>query len=111
MPSQEEFDELKGRIVELENALKQRRQDEPDITPEEMETYKKVRDRLGGDWDDPRNRIGGVLCAPTPVIRCFTQCFTQCFFCSRCIFECTCGPCLQFGPDPGGFGRFGGLGG
>jgi hypothetical protein len=105
MPSQEEFDELKGRIVELENALNQR-QDEPDITPEEMETFKKVRDKLAGDLSAPRTFTGAELCKP-PIL----LCITQCFFCKPCIFECTCGPCLQWGPDPGGFGRFGGLGG
>src|SRR5262245_57814365 len=50
MPSQEEFDQLKGRIVELENQLKAQAgrstPDFADLTAEELQAYVKVRDVL-----------------------------------------------------------------
>jgi hypothetical protein len=60
MPSQEEFDELKGRVTELENQLQGRAvtQDIGAITAEEMETYIKVRDILTAVLS------GGTGCAP-----------------------------------------------
>ncbi|MEY9905205.1 hypothetical protein ABIA35_001421 [Catenulispora sp. MAP12-49] len=103
MPSQEEFDELKGRIVELENALKGRAAapSAADLTPEELATYHKVKAALGADSTYP------VPCAPC--VKCY-PCYT-CYVCHSCYCatECTCGPCIQAGAG-GGAGRFGGLG-
>ena len=111
MPSQEVFDELKGRIVELENALNGRRvrRDVSDISPEELEAFKKVRDLLAGDW--------GEFCGINDCFKCVVSCVqcslcvTRCVLCTPpCVVECTCGPCIMQGPGPGGPGRFGGLG-
>lgn len=103
MPSQEEFDELKGRIVELENALKSRAAapSAADLTPEELATFQKVKSALGGRASYPNP------CAPCE--NCY-PCYT-CYPCHTCYCatECTCGPCLQSHPV-GGVGRFGGLG-
>jgi hypothetical protein len=106
MPSQEEFDELKGRIVELENQLKGRtaRRDVSSLTPEEMQAYIKVRDILAGDWGD--------FCGINDCFRCIiARCWQQCLRCWQPCFECTCGPCLIGQPMGGGVGRFGNLGG
>jgi len=105
MPSDEEFEELKGRIVELENQLRRRTTKRvTDITPEEMETFQKVRDVIATDFGD--------FCGINDCFRCIVNCIQLCIVrCIQpCIFECTCGPC-----NPGTFGtagvsRFGGLG-
>jgi hypothetical protein len=119
MPSDEEFAELKGRIVELENLLSQRaavRQDMAALTPEELQAFAKVRDLMAAD-------TGGFCgindcfrcvishCVTTCIARCIqcAQCI-QCIQCVQCIFECTCGPCLA-SQGGGGVGRFSGLGG
>ena len=105
MPSQEEFDELKGRIVELENALKGRAAapSAADLTPEELATYQKVKSALGADSVYP--------CTP-PCVKCYPPCYPCYHPCSPCycVTECTCTPCLQQ-VSGGGVGRFGGLGG
>lgn len=109
MPSQEEFDELKGRIVELENKLSQATTPaaKASVTAEEMQAYAKVRDLLAADYGD----FCGINDCYRPVLRCYSNCMTRCI--SRCIYECTCGPCnLDPGTMvPGGLQRFGGLGG
>jgi hypothetical protein len=109
MPTDEEFEELKGRIVELENQLGQRgvkRTSEP-ITPEEMQAFAKVRDVLAADW--------GGFCGVNDCFRCIVQncwqpCITRCLP-PPCIVECTCGPCNIGAAGGGGLSRFGGLGG
>ena len=108
MPSQEEFDELKGRIVELENQLKGRavQRDVSSITPEEMQAFVKVRDVVAGDWGE---FCGINDCFRCVVQRCLQLCIVRCI--QVCIFECTCGPCNQGQVGGGGLGRFGGLGG
>jgi hypothetical protein len=107
MPSDEEFEELKGRIVELENRLSERagqRQDTSSLTPEELQAYAKVRDIIATD-------LGG-FCGINDCFRCIiVRCLQSCVRCSQpCIFECTCGPCGP-GLGGGGIGRFSGLGG
>lgn len=110
MPSQEEFDELKGRIVELENQLRERevKRDISSITAEEMQAFVKVRDVIAGDW--------GEFCGINDCFRCVIQncgvCIVRCLP-PPCIFECNCGPCgvCQVGRSAGGAGRFAGLGG
>lgn len=109
MPSEEEFDELKGRIVELENQLRAKRgtRDAASITPEDLEAFTRVRDLLaGGDFGD---FCGINDCFRCIITRCVGLCIVRCI--QPCIYECTCGPCNlgQFGG--GGAGRFGGLGG
>jgi hypothetical protein len=47
MPSDEEFEQLKGRISDLENQLAARRERVP-VTREEYETYTKVHNALTG---------------------------------------------------------------
>ena len=105
MPSDEEFEELKGRIVELENQLKQRSTKRvTDITPEEMATFQKVRDVIAADFGD--------FCGVNDCFRCIVQCIQLCIVrCIQvCIFECTCGPCNPGTVGTTGVSRFGGLG-
>ena len=111
MPSQEEFEELKGRIVELENRLKGEGAAavaEPELTPEEIKAFLKVRDRLGADWGE---NCGINECFRPPVLRCISRCVVTCFACHPVCAECTCGPCIMSGGGVGGVSRFGALGG
>ena len=108
MPSQEEFDELKGRIVELENRLQgrtTRRGDLSSLTPEELQAYAKVRDVLAGDW--------GEFCGINDCFKCIiAHCWQPCLRCWQPCFECICGPCNPGLLTGGGVvGRFGNLGG
>ena len=105
MPSDEEFEELKGRIVELENQLRRRTTKRvTDITPEELETFQKVRDVIAADFGD--------FCGINDCFRCIVNCIQLCIVrCSQpCIFECTCGPCSPGTFGTAGVSRFGGLG-
>ncbi|MFT4294172.1 MAG: hypothetical protein QM582_02035 [Micropruina sp.] len=105
MPSQEEFDELKGRLESLEQQVAAGAA--PKFTEEELAAFRKVS-AAAADYGDycgindcfrPRLCTGGV-CAV-----CRTSCFVP------CIYECSCGPC-NIGPIVGGgVQRFGGLGG
>lgn len=108
MPSQEEFDELKGRIVELENALKERAVNREAIRPEELEAFMKVRDVLAADSGD---FCGINDCFKCIIARCWQLCVLRCYPPPPCIYECTCGPCQQSVAGGGGLARFGGLGG
>jgi hypothetical protein len=111
VPTQDEFDELKGRIVELENALKGKAAapGPADVTPEELATYQKVRAALGGSCSAPQAL---TLCWPS----CTCYCSGWTCLCSHCATECTeCVPCGGGGPclraqARMGVGRFGGLG-
>ena len=112
MATNEDFEELKGRIVELESKLAEAqkgaaRKPAVDITPEEMQAYVKVRDVMAADWGDS---CGINECYRCIVVRCYQPCIVRCIY--TCINECTCGPCNI---DPfvfqGGLQRFGGLGG
>lgn len=101
MPDQEEFDELKGRIIELENQLKgsAAQRDASSITPEEMQTFIKVRDTLARDIVSQGSQAGITWVDPPEwpwIFRCWPPCV-----------ECRCGP----GQIGRGLGRFGGLGG
>ena len=101
MPSQEEFDELKGRIIQLENQL-QAKAAKQDVSAEEMQTYIKVRDivALEACW-----AAGGI--------RCFASAAAiQCFACwGPCVNECACGPCNVGRYGASAVQRFGYLGG
>ena len=101
---------LEGRIVELENELKQMRssrQQAADITPEEMQVYMKVRGTLA--WD-PEGVCGINECSRCIVHLCYS-CINLCWICRVCDVECICGPCNLGGIGRGGLSRFGGLGG
>jgi hypothetical protein len=108
MPTNEEFEELKGRIVELENQLSARplQRDVTQVSEDEMRAFVKVRDVIAGDF-------GGFCgindCFRCIVMRCWQPCITRCI--QTCIYECTCGPCLQNPGDIGAVSRFSGLGG
>lgn len=68
MPTQEEFDEIKGRVVALEDQLKGRAEqsDIPSITPEEMQTFIKVRGVMSGGWGiAPVRSFAGRSCICT----------------------------------------------
>ncbi|TDN91832.1 hypothetical protein [Microbacterium sp. BK668] len=103
MPSQEEFDELKGRLESLEKQIGGAAP--PDFTEEELATFRKVSAAAG---------YYGEFCGINDCFRprlCFTTC-TVCRTCFvPCIYECTCGPCNQGPIMGGGLQRFGGLGG
>ncbi len=99
MANESEMQKLELRIKELEDQLKAMRSSTsgPQITAEDLQAFHKVRDAL----------ITGFGFCLTECTRCLGPCIVQ-----RCIFECTCGPCLQQDrPLGGGGGRFGGLGG
>jgi hypothetical protein len=110
MSNQEEFDELKGRIVELENKLSKgsaTRESAAGITAEEIQAFEKVRDVIASDWGEFCGINDCYRCIV--VQRCVTTCIKTCY--SPCIYECTCGPCNIGGFGGGNVGRFGGLGG
>lgn len=106
MATNEEFEELKGRIVELESKLAdaQRgggaKRTVADLSPDDVQAYLRVKDVL--DWGD-----GGI--SRCVVVQCYQPCIVRCI--NVCINECTCGPCSLGGQIPGGLNRFGGLGG
>jgi hypothetical protein len=108
MASESEFKELQLRIQQLEDQLKGLRAGQaPEISADDLKAYQKVQSALFGG-------AGGCIseCARCIGQLCITHCVTSCFNCiQRCIFECTCGPCIQDRPASGGSGRFGGLGG
>lgn len=109
MPTQEEFDELKGRIVELENALKGQATQPAaaDLTADDLASFQKVRAALASESRTPTVSGYGPWWPPYECYECY------CFRCQRCWTECTeCGGgCLQQAVRGGGVGRFGGLGG
>ncbi|MBK8459717.1 MAG: hypothetical protein WAS07_02935 [Micropruina sp.] len=115
MASQEEFDALKGRIEELELKLQgaaaaASAPAASALTAEELQAFVKVRDVIAADWGE---NCGINECfKPRLCWRC-TVCTTcsVCRACAVCVNECTCGPCNNGPMIPGGFERFGGLGG
>lgn len=107
---------LEARITELESKLSGQRAAPVDISAEEMATYHKVNDSLGGV------AAGCVVCNPgcisecTPcVVKCIkacvvSHCISKCIQ-PVCINECICGPCIQTCIQGGGTGgTFGGFG-
>lgn len=102
MPSQEEIDELKGRLESLEKRVTGAAP--PEFTDEELAAFKKVSAAVGyGEFYGINDCFRPRLC-----ITVCTACRT-CFV--PCLYECTCGPCNQ-GPILGaGLQRFGELGG
>ena len=105
MANESDVQKLELRIKELEDQMKAMRSSPsgPQISAEDMQTFQRVRDALS---------IGANFCL-TECTRCVGLCIVNCItICNqRCIFECSCGPCLQERPLGGGGGRFGGLGG
>ncbi|HMQ36941.1 MAG TPA: hypothetical protein PKE46_04255 [Micropruina sp.] len=103
MASQEEFDELKGRLESLEKQVAAGAA--PQFTAEELAAFRKVS-AAAADF--------GEFCG---INDCFRPrlCSTVCSVCRSCwvpcIVECTCGPCNQGPIIGGGLQRFGGLGG
>ena len=107
--SEDMIKRLEGRIIELENELKQMRasrQQAANITAEEMQTYLKVRGTLA--WD-PDTSCGINECSRCIIT--FCSCIVPCRICGPCDVECTCGPCNFGYLGRGGLSRFGGMGG
>ena len=104
MPSQEEFDELKGRLESLEKQVAGGTA--PQVTDEELAAFRKVSSAMAdfGDFCGINACFRPRLCSGSVCTVC-RSCFTP------CIFECTCGPCNQGPIVGGGVQRFGGLGG
>jgi len=120
MPSQEEFDELKGRLEKLENHVAGAAT--PQFTDEELAAFKKVSSAMAdtGDFCGINDCFRPRLCSTVDfcgINDCFRPrlCSTVCSVCRTCwtvcIFECTCGPCNLGGFNAGGVQRFNGLGG
>lgn len=107
MPSDEEFDALKGRLENLEKRIGGASLS--DFTDEEIAAFKKVSAAANfGEFCGINDCFRPRLCSGTLCSTVCTVCRT-CFV--PCIFECTCGPC-DVGPlGGGGLQRFGGLGG
>ena len=99
---------LEARVIELEQKLAQvtRRPEPTQITAEEINAYRKVKDIIAADY--------GEFCG---INDCFRLCFrchgggVTCLRCiTRCINECVCGPCSPGGLGGGLGGQFGGFG-
>src|SRR5690348_7117936 len=114
MPSDEEFAALEGRIAELENRLRIRR-DQAAVTREEYETYVKVHNALAG-----RSSSADIYAGACFVCGGMRPCVGVCFACGGlhpCVGVCRPGqPAeLVLGLDPdanpvdeGGADRFDG---
>ena len=102
MPSQEEFDELKGRLESLEKQVAGGAA--PQFTDEELAAFRKVSAAAAdfGDFCGINDCFRPRLCSGSVCVVC-RSCWTP------CIFECTCGPCNQGPIIGGGLQRFGGL--
>ena len=102
MPSQEEFDELKGRLESLEKQITSSAA--PQFTDEELTAFKKVSSAMAdtGDFCGINDCFRPRLCTVCSVCR---TCWVP------CIRECTCGPCNTGPFTTGGLQRFEGLGG
>lgn len=72
------------------------------LTAEEINAYRKVRDIVAFDPDT----VCGINECFKPSICKIVHCVTICRVCRICDFECICGPCNIGGRG----GRFGGLG-
>jgi len=102
MPSQEEFDELKGRLESLEQQVAGGPTSK--FTDEEMAAFRKVSSAMDtGEFCGINDCFRPRLCAG--VCSVCRNCWTP------CIFECTCGPCNNGPIIGGGLQRFQGLGG
>jgi hypothetical protein len=110
MPTDEEFEALKGRIVELENQLAKRGKSRvTDLTPEEIDTFQKVREVIASDFGDFCGVNDCMSCVQLCIQRCVQLCVARCI--QVCIFECTCGPCNVGNLGSVAATRFGSLGG
>lgn len=100
---------LEARVIELEQKLAQvaRRPEPMQITVEEVNAYRKVKDLIAADY--------GEFCGINDCFRLCLRCHgggTSCLRCiTRCINECVCGPCSPGGLGGGFGGQFGGFGG
>lgn len=99
----DEMQQLKARVAELETLLKAR-SEVPAITADEMATFHKVSQALNFDIGDC-----GINECFRPPVRCAVRCIRRCV--TRCIFECSCGPCNIDLIGGGGFARFEEFGG
>ena len=112
MDQERETQDLELRIRKLEDALGQARarRQSIDVSPEDIQAYRKVRDALAFD---PETVCGINECMPCIIRPCVVNpCVINPCIIRRCDVECICGPCGfgGFGGFGGG-GRFGGLGG
>src|SRR5947207_2394904 len=104
---------LEGRIIELENQLKEMqagRQRAANFTDEELQAYRKVRDALALD---PDTGCGINECSRCLILRCRVCDIIRICSCIHvCDIECICGPCNCgiSGFSRSGSSRFGGLG-
>lgn len=103
MASQEEFDELKGRLENLEQQIAGAVPQQ--FSEEELAAFRKVSSAMQfGEFCGINDCFRPRLCVTTVCTACRT-CWVP------CIMECTCGPCNQGPIAGGGLQRFGGLGG
>ncbi len=105
MPSQEEFDELKGRLESLEKQVTGGAAQQ--FSDEEMAAFKKVSSAMAdtGDFCGINDCFRPRLCTVCSVCSVCRACWVP------CVNECTCGPCNIGGFNVGGLQRFNGLGG
>lgn len=105
----DDIKKLEARVIELEQKLAQvtRRPEPTQITQEELNAYRKVKDLVAADFGD--------FCGINDCFRLCLRCTgggSGCFRCiTRCINECVCGPCSAGGFGGGFGGQFGGFGG
>lgn len=102
MPSQEEFDELKGRLESLEKQIAGAAPQE--FTEEELAAFRKVSAAANfGEFCGINDCFRCRVCAVCRVCQ-------VCRVCKVCDFECSCGPCNVGGiiGGIGGFNQFGG---
>lgn len=113
----DQMQQLHARVTELEKLLNARTQ-VPEVTADEMATFRKVAQALNVDVGD----CGINECfRPHVIARCVVRCIQTCVI--ACIAECSCGPCSVGQPcnvaqpcqpgqiGGGGFSRFAGFGG
>jgi hypothetical protein len=102
---EDDVQKLQLRITELENQLKAAGGPQANIDPEDMKIFNKVSQQLG---------IGSQASTSFVCYNCYNcySCYNcyNCYVCQRCIFECTCGPCIQYQPTTLAGMRFSSLG-
>ncbi len=106
----DEMKELSLRIEKIEKMLEgiaAERAPAADLTKEEIQAFRKVRDVVAADLD----LFCGINdCFRCIIMRCQRICDVVCdVICRPCDVECSCGPC-NVGGLRGRVSRFGGLG-
>jgi hypothetical protein len=110
MANNDDLKKLDMRIARMEKLVETlvTRAEPTEISADEMETYKKVRDVVAVDWGHFCGINDCFRCIVQPcVARCVQTCIQACI--KVCDVECSCGPC-SIGGLQGNMRRFDNLG-